>query len=89
MAEDHALARRLADGLREMGWWVDRETVQTNIFFARPPHHVDTASMMTTLEAAGLRLSSPYADRSMRLVTHYGITAEDIDRALAAFGAVS
>jgi hypothetical protein len=44
---------------------------------------------MTKLEAAGLRLASPYADRSMRLVTHYGITSQDIDRSLAAFAAVA
>jgi len=89
IADDHALALRLAEGLQRLGWWLDRETVQTNIFFARPPDHVDTAAMMTALEAAGLRLASPYADRSMRLVTHYGITSEDIDRALAAFAAVT
>jgi threonine aldolase len=88
MDEDHALARRLADGLRGLGWWIDRETIQTNVFFARPPDDVDTASMMIALEAAGLRVASPYTDRSMRLVTHYGITSEDIDVALAAFSAI-
>jgi threonine aldolase len=89
MADDHALARRLAEGLRSLGWWIDRETIQTNVFFARPPEDVDTTSMMIRLEAAGLRIASPYTDRSMRLVTHYGITSEDIDRALAAFGAIT
>ena len=37
LADDHANARSLADGLRRLGWQIDREVVETNIFFAEPP----------------------------------------------------
>src|SRR5262249_44256651 len=88
LADDHANARTLAAGLRHLGWTIDRSDVQTNIFFVEPPSSVDAARLADRLEAQGVRVSSPYSDRSMRLVTHYGIESGDIDLALEAFSRV-
>ena len=92
LADDHANAWRLAAGLRDLGWQIDRETVETNIFFAEPPAMAgDAASpggLVAELARREVLVSSPYAGRKMRLVTHYGIEAADIERALAAFAAV-
>src|SRR5262249_28859006 len=78
-----------ADGLRELGWAIDRDVVETNIFWAQPPEDVDLAMLGVRLRAADVLVTSPYSGRAFRLVTHYGIEAADIDRALAAFGAVT
>jgi threonine aldolase len=86
LVDDHANAAALADGLRELGWRVDREVVQTNIFFVEPPAAVDATRLVETLAAMQVQVTSPYAPAgSMRLVTHYGIEANDIARVLEAF----
>ncbi|MBV9358098.1 MAG: low-specificity L-threonine aldolase [Chloroflexi bacterium] len=89
LADDHANALRLADGLRELGWTIDRDVVQTNIFWAQPPDDVDLAMLGVRLRAEDVLVTSPYSGRAFRLVTHYGIEGEDIDRALAAFAALT
>ena len=89
LADDHAHARRLAGGLREMGWRTDRDMPETNIFFAEPPAGAAPAELAAGLEERGVRISLPRAGRAVRLVTHYGMEAPDIDRALDAFAAVS
>jgi threonine aldolase len=88
LADDHANARKLADGLRHLGWSIDRTEVQTNIFFVEPPARVDAAQMTEKLEAQGVRANSPYNGRTIRLVTHYGIESNDVDLALEAFSRV-
>jgi threonine aldolase len=85
LADDHVNARRLADGLRHIGWTIDRDTVETNIFWAEPPAACEVEEMAQRLHAAHVLVTSPYRGRSLRLVTHYGIEAEDIERALLAF----
>ena len=89
LADDHANAQRLAAGLRDLGWWVDRETVETNIFFVEPPVGAQIGAVAAGLAERGVLVSSPYSGRVLRLVTHYGIEAGDIARALEAFAAVS
>ena len=89
LAEDHRNARRLADGLRDLGWRVDREAVEMNIFFAAPPPGLPVRDLAADLARDGVLVSSPYAGRAMRLVTHYGIEDADIARALDCFAAVS
>lgn len=89
LADDHANARHLAAGLRDLGWKIDRDEVETNIFFCEPPANVDPRSASAQLAERGILVSSPYAGRRMRLVTHYGIAESDIERALAAFAALS
>ncbi len=88
LAEDHANARHLAAGLRDLGWTIDREEVETNIFFCAPPAGTDPQAFAAALKAQNIMVSSPYVGSRMRLVTHYGITEGEIERALATFAAV-
>jgi threonine aldolase len=89
LAEDHANAKRLAAGLRKIGWTVDREDVETNIFMVESPAGLEGREAAAGLKERGVLVSSPYVGRRMRLVTHYGIEEADIDRALEAFAAVT
>jgi threonine aldolase len=89
LADDHANARKLADGLGHLGWSIDRTEIQTNIFFVEPPDRLDVRRAVDGLESQGVRVSSPYNGRTMRLVTHYGIESDEIDLALEAFSRVS
>ena len=81
--------QRLADGLRKLGWTVDREEVETNIFFVEPPPTVARADAIGGLLERGVLVASPYAGRTLRLATHYGIEPDHITRALDAFAHVS
>lgn len=86
LQEDHDNARRLAEGLGALpGITLDRDVVETNIFFIDldegAPAPRDLAAQ---LREAGVLVSPPLgASRRIRLVTHYGITAEDIDYVVA------
>lgn len=88
LAEDHANAKHLAAGLRDLGWTIDRDEVETNIFFCEVPAGVDRQAFSKTMAGQGILVSSPYSGR-MRLVTHYGITEAEIERALAAFASAT
>ena len=86
LAEDHANARRLAEGLAEMpGIRIDPATVVSNIVIFEL-HRPD----LTPEElAAGLRregvLLLAIGGSQLRAVTHYGIEGADIEAALQAF----
>ena len=88
LADDHANARRLAAGLRTLGWGIDRDEVETNIFFVDAPASLEGREVAAGLKERGVLVSGGYG-RRMRLVTHYGIEQADIDRALEAFAAVT
>jgi len=86
LADDHANARYLAEGLaRVPGIAIDPSLVQTNILFFK------VESMPAQDFAARLRergvLSS--GGGRVRMVTHYGIEREDIDYALEAIREVA
>lgn len=86
LADDHANARRLAEGLRAMpGLIVDRGTVDTNIFYVDIVRDDMTAAEFTDrIRAAGVRVNQPSGGRrTVRFVTHYGIEADDVESALA------
>jgi threonine aldolase len=89
LTEDHANAQRLADGLRDQGWSIDRERVETNIFFVEPPTSVDVGDLAPGLSKHGVLVSPPRRGRTMRLATHYGIEAADITCALDAFAKIN
>lgn len=89
LAEDHANAKRLAAGLRQIGWTVDRDEVETNIFMVDSPEGLEGREAAAGLKERGVLVSSPYTGRRMRLVTHYGIEESHIDQALEAFAAVT
>jgi threonine aldolase len=84
LAEDHANARRLAEGLAEIaGLSVDLERVQTNIiYFDLLDEGLEHDQFLARLNEGGVKMSSP-GPRRFRAVTHYGIEAEDIEQALA------
>jgi len=81
LADDHANARTLAEGLSELpGVRCDLSRVQTNLVFFDLDHM--TAQKFAD-ECAGHGLLADVAGQNrVRLVTHYGIEAEDIQTAL-------
>ncbi|HEX6122287.1 MAG TPA: beta-eliminating lyase-related protein, partial [Ktedonobacterales bacterium] len=89
LAEDHANARRLALGLAEIpGLVIEPETVETNILFfgvrgADDGQPGDVAPVVAAAARAGVLLSGG-DDGRVRAVTHSGITAADVDAAVAA-----
>ncbi len=88
LAEDHANAKRLAEGLANIpGIAIAPETVETNILFfgltGPDGQPLDHAALVGRLAAEGI-LFSGGDDGRIRAITHYGITAEQIDTALVA-----
>jgi len=85
LADDHANARRLAEGLAALpGIHIDPETVRTNIvIFAVQGGVPSPQELVVGLQARGVRVLAIGAWR-LRAVTHYEITARDIDEALLA-----
>ena len=90
LAEDHANARRLAEGVARMpGLAIDLATVQTNIVIFRiEPGARATAESRTQELVAGsaARKVKVHAigPRAIRCVTHKDVDADDIGRALEA-----
>ena len=83
LAEDHATARQLADGIAEATpGVVDPETVRTNIVFADPETLGVAASVMCERLSSDGVLCKVVGGR-LRLVTHRDITPEHIQQALA------
>jgi threonine aldolase len=91
LADDHANARRLAEGLADMpGFTIDLDRVQTNIvFFELSPEVKVTADVVTQrMLDQKIKLLSPGAHfRRFRAVTHAWVDRSDIDRTLLAFRA--
>lgn len=89
LAEDHANARRLAQGLAALdGIEVDLAGIETNLIyfdFVRPD--MSPAQLTAFLADQGV-LISPTGPQRLRAVTHYQISADDIERTLAAFGRI-
>ncbi len=89
LAEDHANAHALAEGLAEIpGIEIDLKRVQTNIviFAVRSPR-VDAAAFVRGLAGRGV-LAHQISPDSIRLVTHKDVSREDITAALSAARAV-
>jgi threonine aldolase len=85
LADDHAQARRLAEGLHGAGVAVDVDQVETNFV------QIDVGAMgLSTAEATermlgeGVRVSGTYYPGVLRAVTHLGIGDDDIDEAIEA-----
>ncbi|MDJ0838824.1 MAG: low-specificity L-threonine aldolase [Acidobacteriota bacterium] len=83
LEEDHLNARRLAEAIAdEPAFRIDMDLVQTNIVCFEPVGEVTLPAFIETARKNGLLLSK--TKTSLRAVTHYGIGAEDIDRAAKA-----
>jgi threonine aldolase len=82
--EDHAKARRLAVSLAELpGVRLDPERVVTNIvIFDVAETGLAADDICARLQSHGV-LASGFGT-AIRMVTHYDVSPEDIDRALAA-----
>lgn len=82
LPEDHARARRLAEGLAAIpGVSVDLPSVQTNIVVFRPAGGPDFGAVARAFRAEGI-LTSGFGHRGLRLVTHYQIDDAAIERTL-------
>lgn len=83
LAEDHANADRLAEGLGGIEG-LEVEPPETNILLVGTRAlDLPTAAFLERLEAEGV-LASPISDSTVRLVTHLDVTSEAIDEAVAA-----
>ena len=79
LADDHARARRLAEGLAALpGVELDPATVQTNIVIFAVP---DAAAFCAALEAQDVVMSH-FGPTRVRAVTHLDVDEAGIDRAL-------
>ena len=85
LGEDHANARRLAEGLNALpGLSVDLDGVDTNIVMLDvDTERVDPKAFVAAMRERGVKIGSPYGGR-IRLVTHYQISPDDVTFALRA-----
>jgi len=83
LADDHANARRLAEGLAEMGVFDIRlDRVQSNILiFGLATQRFTPQQLVARCAQDGLKFQAIEGGQ-FRMVTHYGIEREDIDRTL-------
>jgi threonine aldolase len=88
LADDHALARALAEGLASVpGVELDPPSVETNIVcFRIAGAGLEPAELLARLPAHGVRFSL-MAPGLLRGVTHLDVTAEGVRRAIAAVAA--
>ncbi len=88
MGEDHARARKLAEGLAGVsGIVLDEGSPHTNMIFMNLAEHVEySAEKVATHmhKARGIRVGVTGA-RRFRLVLHYWITNDDVEKVIAAF----
>jgi threonine aldolase len=90
LAEDHANARRLADGIRPIdGLRLVPDFVDTNMLFFRIDPALGTAAEFAAdLKAQGVLMLST-APHTIRAVTHLDVGAADVDRAVEIIKAVA
>lgn len=89
LAEDHANARRLAEGLAAMdGLALDPKDIKTNIVFFKITRPGLTPQELTTrLAAEGVRVGPKEPDQ-IRVVTNHHVSSDDIEYALDVFSRV-
>jgi threonine aldolase len=83
IAEDHARARRLAEGLAGAGIPVDLDQVETNFVQVDVgPLGLTKAEAIERLREAGVGLSATVHPTVLRAVTHLDVSDQDVDRAI-------
>ena len=83
LADDHARARRLAEGWEAAGLPVDLDQVETNFVQVDVGAlGLDQASALARLRDAGVGLSSTIHPTIVRAVTHLDVDDDAIDRAI-------
>lgn len=85
LADDHANALRLADGLETVG--LEVQPPQSNMVFCVPPAGMEAAGFVDALADEGVRIGALSPSR-IRMVTHLGVSAADVDTAVAAVARV-
>ena len=87
LAEDHANARALAEGLSRLpGLELDPASVQTNIVLMHVPK-LPAATLVGALDQAGVRVLATGPD-AIRAVTNLMVSSQQIDAALEIFGRI-
>jgi threonine aldolase len=89
LAEDHANAHKLAEGLAEIpGLSIDPAMIKTNIVYFEPTREdLFEDELVRRLDKEGVKISA-MGPRLLRAVTYYQITEEDIEFALHAFSKI-
>jgi len=82
IADDHARARRLAQGLADAGVTVDLEQVETN--FVQIDVGPDRAKAIERMKERGVLVSTTVHPTVVRAVTHLDISDDDVETAIAA-----
>ena len=84
LAEDHANARRLAEGLAQLpGVALDPTSVETNLVFFELTGPVGAGTFVDRLLARGVRMGA-MGPHTIRAVTHLDVSATQIEQALDA-----
>jgi threonine aldolase len=89
LAEDHANARKLAEGLAQMpGLSIDPAMIKTNIvYFETTREDLPEDELIRRLDREGIKIGA-MGPRLLRAVTYYQISGEDIEFALSAFSKI-
>jgi threonine aldolase len=88
LAEDHANARTLAEGLARLpGFSIDLASVQTNIVILRVARPGGADALVQACQSRKVKVHA-IGPNAIRCVTHKDVDAEDIKRALDAFGEI-
>jgi threonine aldolase len=83
LAEDHARARRLAEGLAGAGLELDVDAVETNfVQLDVAPYGLTKWDALARLKEHGVGLSATVHATKLRAVTHLDVTDDDIERAI-------
>ena len=83
LLEDHKNAKLLAEGIAQInGLTLDEKKVQTNIiYFGLNSPKLTGSQLVSKMENRGIKFFETSSNR-FRLVTHYGITRNDIEKTL-------
>lgn len=85
LKEDHENAKFLAMKLREIGYSVNVEDVETNMVILKTDNlKVNAHQFLSAMREKGV-LAVAFSDTSIRLVTHNDVSRENIEEALNAF----
>ena len=88
LPEDHANARYLAAQLAALpGVEVNLDNVHINMVWFRLPATLDSSRLMAALAAANIKANGP-EHGLMRLVTHWQVGRNELDRVVAVFASV-
>ena len=85
LIEDHENAQLLAQGLFKLPYFTPEHPVKTNIIYAEFHHpRIDAFKLQAEMEGKGV-LFLAFSHKRIRLVTHYGISREDILKSINLF----